>query len=84
MTGYPEAILARELELCYTAIALVTDYDVGIVAKEKLPPVSADEVGKVFAENNKKALELVLKMVEKMPEERGCECGESLVGARLG
>jgi 5'-methylthioadenosine phosphorylase len=30
MTGYPEAVLARELALCYTCIALVTDLDAGI------------------------------------------------------
>jgi 5'-methylthioadenosine phosphorylase len=30
MTGYPEAVLARELEICYAAIALVTDLDAGI------------------------------------------------------
>ena len=30
MTGYPEAVLARELEMCYAAIALVTDLDAGI------------------------------------------------------
>jgi len=32
MTGYPEAVLARELEICYAAIALVTDLDAGIEA----------------------------------------------------
>lgn len=36
MTQYPEVVLAREMELCYAAISLITDYDVGIVAKKKL------------------------------------------------
>ncbi|MBI5465026.1 S-methyl-5'-thioadenosine phosphorylase, partial [Candidatus Gottesmanbacteria bacterium] len=47
MTGYPEVVLARELEMCYCAIALATDYDVGIVVSEKLPPVSTEEIIKV-------------------------------------
>jgi 5'-methylthioadenosine phosphorylase len=83
MTGYPEATLARELELCYNAIALVTDYDVGIVAKEKLNPVSMDEIIKVFKENNEKAQRLVIELIKKIPIERKCECGQSLTGARI-
>lgn len=83
MTGYPEVTLARELELCYSSIALVTDYDVGVVAREKLKPVTTDEVLKVFKENNEKAQKLVLEMIEKMPTERNCSCGKALEGARV-
>ena len=83
MTGYPEAILARELELCYTAIGLVTDYDVGVVASEKLPPVSMEEVSRVFKQNNEKAQRLVVEMIKNMPKVRKCECGKALVGARV-
>lgn len=83
MTGYPEVTLARELELCYTSVALVTDYDVGIVASEKIPPVSMGEIIKVFKENNEKALKLILKMIEIIPEKRECECGKALEGARV-
>ena len=35
MTGYPEAVLARELEMCYAAIALVTDLDAGIDTRQR-------------------------------------------------
>ena len=83
MTGYPEATLARELELCYNAVALVTDYDAGIVAQEKLKPVSMDEITKVFKENNEKAQKLVTELIKKMPIERKCECGKALEGARI-
>ena len=48
MTGHPEAVLARELALCYTAVALVTDLDAGI---EGGPAVTQQEVFRVFAEN---------------------------------
>jgi len=83
MTGYPEATLARELELCYTSIALVTDYDVGIVVREKMKPVSTSEVIKVFKENNDKAQKLVLAMIKKIHEKRACTCNHALEGARI-
>ena len=47
MTGYPEAVLARELEMCYAAIALVTDLDAGI---ESGAGVTAVDVFAEFAE----------------------------------
>ena len=47
MTGYPEAVLARELEICYAAIALVTDLDAGVTAGEGVKTVD------VFAEFEK-------------------------------
>ena len=52
MTQYPEALLARELELCYANISLITDYDVGV---EGVPPVTHEEVVRVFTENNDEA-----------------------------
>ena len=48
MTQFPEATLARELELCFGNMALVTDYDVGV---DDIPPVTHEEVLKVFSEN---------------------------------
>lgn len=83
MTQYPEVVLARELEMCYAAIALVTDYDVGIVAREKIKPVTVAEFTKVFKANNEKAQKLIYKMIETWPKERACECGEALEGARI-
>ncbi len=47
MTGHPEAVLARELALCYTAVALVTDTDAGV---EEGEGVTQEEVFKVFAQ----------------------------------
>ena len=48
MTGHPEAVLARELALCYTTIALVTDTDAGV---EEGDGVTQAEVFRVFSEN---------------------------------
>ena len=52
MTGHPEAVLARELGLCYTAIALVTDLDAGVEGEHG---VTQEEVFRVFGENTRTA-----------------------------
>ena len=51
MTQFPEAWLARELELCYANVSLVTDYDVGLEGMPDVEPVSADGAFAVFSEN---------------------------------
>ena len=48
MTQYPECWLARELELCYANVSLVTDYDVGLEGVPEVEPVSADVAFAVF------------------------------------
>lgn len=83
MTQYPECVLARELEICYVNISLVTDYDTGLVAEGEVEPVSAEEVMRVFSENVEKARALIQAMIEHMPQERTCKCGEALKGARV-
>lgn len=78
MTQYPEAILARELELCYANISLITDYDVGV---EGVPPVTNDEVVRVFTENNDKVRGLLFATIPALPVERDCPCVTALQGA---
>src|SRR6266568_2739099 len=56
MTGHPEAVLARELALCYTPLALVTDLDAGL---EEGEGVTQAEVFEVFAANIKRLRDLV-------------------------
>ncbi|WP_405851538.1 S-methyl-5'-thioadenosine phosphorylase [Streptomyces sp. NBC_00090] len=80
MTGHPEAVLARELALCYTSIALVTDYDAGV---ERGEGVSQDEVFRVFAANVERLKDLVLQTVSVLDRERRCGCGEALDGMDL-
>ena len=80
MTGHPEAVLARELALCYTPLALVTDVDAGIDADHS---VSQDEVFRVFARNIEQLRGIVIGAVELLPEHRDCRCAESLDGLRL-
>ncbi|CAN5839518.1 S-methyl-5'-thioadenosine phosphorylase [soil metagenome] len=80
MTQYPEVVLARELQMCFCGIALITDYDSGI---EDVAPVSAAEVVRVFGESNEKLRRLLVSLVERIPVERGCACGAALTGATL-
>ena len=80
MTQYPEALLARELELCYANISLITDYDVGV---EGVPPVTHEEVVRVFTENNEKLRDLLFAVIPALPDERDCPCATALSGARF-
>jgi 5'-methylthioadenosine phosphorylase len=80
MTGYPEAILARELGLCYTAIALVTDLDAGIDAETAF---SHADVLRVFAENVEKLRHLLGVVVGGMPTTRSCVCVHAHDGLEL-
>src|SRR5437660_2321803 len=84
MTQYPEAILARELGLCYTGIALVTDYDVGIVAQTGTAPVSIEEVFRVFHANVDRVKSLITAMVGSAGTERACPCEEEARRAIVG
>ncbi len=81
MTQYPEALLAREQELCYASISLITDYDVGV---EDVPPVTHEEVVRVFTENNEKLRDLLFAVIPDLPQERDCPCATALAGARFG
>jgi 5'-methylthioadenosine phosphorylase len=83
MTQYPEAILARELEMCYLNISLITDYDVGLKGRDDIKPVSTGEVIKTFAQNNEKVKKLIFEIVKNLPENRGCSCGKGMEGARI-
>jgi 5'-methylthioadenosine phosphorylase len=78
MTQYPECYLARELEICYCNISLITDHDAGAEGAE---PVSNDEVVRVFAANNERLRDLLYAMVPALPAERPCVCAHALEGA---
>jgi 5'-methylthioadenosine phosphorylase len=69
MTGYPEAVLARELEMCYAAIALVTDLDAGIDAGTA---VRAVDVFAEFERNLVPFKKLVREAIDQVETERTC------------
>ncbi len=83
MTQYPEAVLARELEMCYLNISLVTDYDAGLEGNPSVKPVSHEDVIKVFNQNIAKLRSLIAEIVKNLPKRRGCGCGSALRHARL-
>jgi 5'-methylthioadenosine phosphorylase len=76
MTVYPECMLAREAELCYVSVAMVTDYDVWA---EK--PVSAREIIKTMGESVEKFKKMILNAIPKIPKERECSCAYCLKDA---
>jgi 5'-methylthioadenosine phosphorylase len=82
MTNYPESYLARELEMCYVNISLITDYDVGLEGQDGIKPVSHADVMAVFASNNERVKQGIFKIIEALPAQRTCACGSALAGAR--
>ncbi|MFF0721781.1 S-methyl-5'-thioadenosine phosphorylase [Micromonospora sp. NPDC003816] len=80
MTGHPEAVLARELALCYSAIALVTDLDAGVRSGQG---VTQEEVFRVFGENTERLRGLLLDAIAALPAARDCPCPHSLDGIAL-
>ncbi|MGH2404806.1 MAG: S-methyl-5'-thioadenosine phosphorylase, partial [bacterium] len=81
MTQYPEVVLAREAELCYLNISLITDYDVGVAGDPHASPVSAEEVLRQFGANLGRLRELIVGIIAAVPTERTCTCGVALAGA---
>ncbi len=83
MTQYPEVILAKDLTIGYTAVALVTDYDAGLIGSGEVKPASAAEVIKVFNKSIPKAKKLVLQTIKDWPKRKTCRCHLALEGARF-
>jgi len=80
MTGHPEAVLARELTMCYAAVALVTDMDAGVDSGEG---VGQEEVFAMFAENIDRLKSLLGRVVADLPDPTGCPCATWTDGLTL-
>jgi 5'-methylthioadenosine phosphorylase len=76
MTLVPECVLAREAEICYASVAMVTDYDVW-----KDHPVCVDDIVKTMRANIENVKRTIVETVEKIPRERSCECKSALKNA---
>lgn len=79
MTVLPEAKLAREAELCYAALALVTDYDCWRAGEDLT--VSATMVAEVMRRDIAAAKGVIAALVESLDTSRDCGCGEALAQA---
>ena len=81
MTQYPEAWLARELELCYATVALVTDYDVGLQEMPHIEPVSAEAAFRVFADNLARLRDLLFRAIPRIGPQPEDGCASALTSA---
>lgn len=80
MTNLQEAKLAREAEICYATMAMVTDYDCWHPDHDS---VTVDQIVKVLQTNADNAARVVKQAVALMPKERKCKCGSALQYAIL-
>ena len=78
MTNLQEAKLAREAEICYTTIALVTDYDCWHPDHDS---VTVEMIIANLTRNAEVAQQLIAEAVGRVPAERGCTCGNALATA---
>ena len=75
MTNLQEAKLAREAEICYATMAMITDYDCW---HEEEEAVSGETVMEVVRQNASTAQDVVRRIIRRLPVERGCGCGDAL------
>jgi 5'-methylthioadenosine phosphorylase len=80
MTTSPEAFLAREAEMCYSAVAHVTDYDVWHSSEE---PVSVEMVIRTLQQNTHLIQDAIVGLVKSLPAETHCDCEHALEKAIL-
>ena len=75
MTNLQEAKLAREAEICYTTIALITDYDCWHPSHDQ---VTVDMIVANLMQNARNAQQVIAEAVARLPFERTCECASAL------
>ncbi|MBM3789737.1 MAG: S-methyl-5'-thioadenosine phosphorylase [Acidobacteria bacterium] len=80
MTNLQEAKLAREAEICYLTLALVTDYDCW---HDDHDSVSVDLIIQNLQQNSRNAQSLIVQAVQDLPPGRSCSCGETLRHAMI-
>ncbi|MFB3779493.1 MAG: S-methyl-5'-thioadenosine phosphorylase [Bryobacteraceae bacterium] len=78
MTNLQEAKLAREAEICYVTVAMVTDYDCWHPGHDA---VTVDEIVANLVKNAEHAASVVAEAVARTPDERRCRCGSALQSA---
>lgn len=81
MTVYPEVVLARELEICYATMAVVTDYDVGLADDPSVAPVTGAEVLSGFDRALVQLRSILFDAIPRLDSERACLCAHALDGA---
>lgn len=74
MTSVPEVVLAREAELCYVTVAMVTNFAAGISPNH----LTHAEVMQAAEKNRENLKKLIMKTIETVPAARNCECRHAL------
>jgi 5'-methylthioadenosine phosphorylase len=80
MTNLQEAKLAREAEICYVTVAMVTDYDCWHPHHDS---VTVDQIVSVLLKNAENAARVVRETVASLPKDRACKCSSALAHAIL-
>ncbi|RMG67037.1 MAG: S-methyl-5'-thioinosine phosphorylase, partial [Nitrospirae bacterium] len=79
MTGMPEAVLAREQELCYLMIAVITNPAAGLTTNR----LTTTEVLETMKRSNERVKQMIVEGLSELPSERRCPCKDALKEARL-
>lgn len=79
MTTLPEAVLAREKEMCYASIAIVSNYSTSI-SKEKL---GAEEIYEIMEVKKGELIKLMYNIIKDLPSEYDCDCHHALGDAEM-
>ena len=79
MSGVPECVLARELEMCYATLGIITNFAAGI-SKKKL---AYTEVVKIIEGSIGHVQKLILEAIGRVPKRRSCPCSRALEGASV-
>ena len=77
MTGLPEVVLAREREICYNSICIVSNFAAGISEHE----LTIDEVFEIVAQKKGDLLELIYNFIKNIDDSQDCTCHHALDGA---
>jgi 5'-methylthioadenosine phosphorylase len=80
MTNIQEARLAREAGICYSTIAMITDYDCWHLSPD-VEDVSVEMILENLNKGAENAKKILMNAIKNMPEERSCKCGEALRNA---
>jgi 5'-methylthioadenosine phosphorylase len=80
MTGYPEVVLAREAQLCYASLCIVTNTACGMTDERSL---CLAEISDLMKKCNKTVQKIIYQAAQKIPAKRCCKCKNALLDAAL-
>ncbi|MFA0833499.1 MAG: S-methyl-5'-thioadenosine phosphorylase [Methanobacterium formicicum] len=79
MTGLPEAVLARELEMCYASICMISNFAASVSTQK----ITIDEVFEILDEKKKELTRLIYNSIISIPADGNCPCRNALEGAEI-